>query len=330
MREKDVNLAVALLVRDNIKQLYPHVNIVMTRSDDRFIALHERAKIANRKNADLFISIHANAARSAQASGTETYVLGLWRTEDNLRVAMRENQVIELEENYEATYHGFDPNSVESYIQFELMKDQHLDKSILAATCIQSRLGRLPLVNRDVRQAGFLVIREISMPGILIELGFLTNTKDRAYLNSKKGQRALAEAITTGFGEYYTKQGGVKASTPRTEVTTASDEELEKEEKVADNEHIVNSSEDNDFSTQKEYRIQIASISTKEKKLSTKDSWFKGLDVQVTQEGARYVYTVGSSHSLQESKQKLTKLKKRYKDAYIAVYENGKRVGSIY
>ena len=135
----------------------------------------DRANFANRNKANLFISIHSNSAENSSARGTETYVLGLWRSEDNLRVAMRENQSITLESDYKTRYKGFDPSSAESYIIFEMMQNRHLDQSIDLAQNIQSQFSKLPLMNRGVRQAGFLVIREIAMPGVLVELGFVSN-----------------------------------------------------------------------------------------------------------------------------------------------------------
>lgn len=352
VKEKVINLAVALRVRDNIRKKYPKVKVIMTRSSDKFIPLIERANIANRNHADLFISIHANSADNSSAKGVETYVLGLKRTEDNLRVAMRENQVIELEENFEEVYHGFDPNSVESYIQFELMKDLNRDESIFAARCIQNNLKKLPLTDRDVRQDVFLVIREIAMPGILIELGFITNSSDRTYLKSSNGQQRLADAITKGFGEYYRKHtervngnsGSVPDKSPAIEVSSEEPdtterslkEEEEEEEEVkqrdttTESQNSQSSSKKPKVTQGKEYRIQIASTSTKVKKKSAKDPWFRKLPIKITQEGNRYIYTVGSTHSLDEARRLQMKYKKWYKDAFIAVYEHGHRVSSIY
>lgn len=334
VKEKDINLAVTKMVKEKINASFPDVKVVMTRSTDCFIPLNQRARIANQNNADLFISIHTNSAKSSSASGTETYVLGLWRTEDNLRVAMRENQVIELEENYEVTYQGFDPNSVESYIQFELMKDKNLDRSIEVARFVQSNLATLSMPNRDVRQAGFLVIREISMPGILIELGFVSNSGDRAILSSREGQNKLATAITKGFGQYYKKNANAEVdlskipqATPKEE-SSSTTENVNLEEKESPK--VTNKNSQATTKIQTEYRIQLASIPTSAKKKSTKDSWFRGLDVKMTVEGRRYVYTVESTPSLSDARQLLKKYKKWYKDAYIAVYRNGKRVDSIH
>lgn len=362
VREKDINLAVAIRVKNKIAERHPEVKIIMTRNSDVFIPLNQRARIANTNKADLFISIHTNSAKSTAASGAETYVLGLWRTEDNLRVAMRENKVIELEDNYEVTYHGFDPNSAESYIQFELMKDNNLDQSIALARAVQSNLARLPLINRDVRQAGFLVIREISMPGILVELGFVSNAGDRAFLASNEGRDRLADAITRGFSQYYSNTTGkpipivTESSSSKSEQTTIepieatpitgdslddTDETFDEPLEHAQNTELatvrktekLKSQRSNEIQKRKnatEYRIQLASIPKNAKKLKVNDPWFRKLPVKVSLEGNRYVYTVGSTYSLAEAKAMLKKYRKSYKDAYIAVYKNNRRESSIH
>lgn len=202
-REKDINLKVALRAGKLIQSQFPNVKVLYTRNNDTFIGLQQRATFANRNKANLFISIHTNSAKSTSASGTETYVLGLWRNEDNLRVAMKENESILLEDNYERTYQGFDPSSSESYIMFEMMQNAHLDKSIRIAQSIQSKLAQLPSPNRGVRQAGFLVIRETAMPSILIELGFISNRQEAEFLLSTQGQERIAKAIVDGFSNYY-------------------------------------------------------------------------------------------------------------------------------
>ena len=197
-KEKDINLAVALLTRKYIEQAHPEIRVYMTRSTDVFVGLRERANFANRKKADLFISIHTNSAQSPSASGTETYVLGLRRANDNLAVSKRENQVILLEKDYKETYEGFDPNSTESYIIFEFMQNVHLTSSINIASEVQKSFVKLGRGNRSVRQGPFLVIRETAMPSILIELGFITNKAESDYLVSQSGREQLAKGIAEG------------------------------------------------------------------------------------------------------------------------------------
>ncbi|HEX4887800.1 MAG TPA: N-acetylmuramoyl-L-alanine amidase, partial [Luteibaculaceae bacterium] len=174
--EKDVSLDVALKLGEYIKDAFPSIKVVYTRSDDRFIPLNERANIANRSKADLMISIHCNSAKATSAAGTETWVMGLHRSKENLEVAMRENSVILLEDNYESTYSDFNPRDPDSYIAMSLMQSAYLDQSVTLAAKIQEdfqkRVGR---VNRGIKQGGLLVLYKSAMPAILIELGFLTN-----------------------------------------------------------------------------------------------------------------------------------------------------------
>lgn len=204
VREKHVALSITLKVGKMIKENMPDVKVIYTRDDDTFVELYERANIANRSHADLFISIHCNANNSTRPYGSETYTLGLHRTEDNFEVAKRENQVIYLEENYKENYEGFDPNSPESYIIFSLYQSQNMAKSISLAARIQQEFKKAGRHNRGVKQAGFLVIRETSMPSVLVETGFVSNASERQFLNSYEGQMKLARSIYNAFKSYKT------------------------------------------------------------------------------------------------------------------------------
>lgn len=206
-KEKDINLKVALefgrLVESNCKD----VKVIYTRKTDVFLSLDRRATIANRNNADLFVSIHTNALPKGRiAYGTETYTLGMARAAANLEVAKRENSVICLEENYQQTYEGFDPNRAESYIIFEFMQDRYMKQSVDFASCIQKQYTRRGRKNKGVHQAGFLVLRKTSMPAVLTELGFISTPDEERYLNSKKGVRELGRSIYEGFLEYRSLQ----------------------------------------------------------------------------------------------------------------------------
>lgn len=203
-KEKNINLAVALAFGKLVEQNCPDVKVVYTRKTDVFVELDERANIANRAKADLFISIHTNAtAGKIGPQGTETYTLGMHRAADNLAVAKRENSVITLESNYEQKYEGFDPNSTESYIIFELMQDRNMESSVKLAGLIQKQFrNTAKRIDKGVHQAGFLVLRATSMPSVLIELGFINNPNEAAYLTSTAGVNALAKSIYNAFVAY--------------------------------------------------------------------------------------------------------------------------------
>ncbi len=204
-KEKDVTLAIALKLGKEIEQNCPDVKVIYTRSTDVFIELNERADIANRAKADIFISIHCNANTNKTAYGTETYAMGLSKSEANLNVAKRENSVILLEENYETNYDGFDPKSTEAYIIFSLYQNVNLDKSINIAAKIQNQFSKKDQrFNRGVKQESFLVLWRTNMPSILIETGFLTNKEEEVYLTSENGQNAISNSIYKAFKDYKT------------------------------------------------------------------------------------------------------------------------------
>jgi len=203
-KEKNINLAVALAFGKLVEQNCKDVKVVYTRKTDVFVALDQRANIANRAKADLFVSIHTNAtAAKVGPRGAETYTLGMHRAADNLAVAKRENSVITLESNYEKKYEGFDPNSSESYIIFELIQDKNMESSVKLAGLIQKQFRTTAKrVDKGVHQAGFLVLRETSMPSVLVELGYINNTSEAAYLTSKSGVNALAKSLYNAFVAY--------------------------------------------------------------------------------------------------------------------------------
>lgn len=209
-KEKHINLAVALALGKMITDNCPDVKVIYTRKTDVFVDLDERAAIANRAKADLFISIHTNSTASGlkgtSANGTETYTLGMHRANDNLAVAKRENSVIMLEKDYEQKYEGFDPRKSESYIIFELMQDRNMASSVNLARHIQNQFQQTARrVNKGVYQAGFLVLRQTSMPSVLIELGYINNASEEAFLNSGDGQQKMAQSIFNAFRQYRKK-----------------------------------------------------------------------------------------------------------------------------
>ena len=205
VQEKDLNLTVAKQLAAKIRAAYPEVTVVLTRDADVFLPLQNRADIANKNHADLFISIHTNAAENRNAQGAETFILGTERMEDNLDVAMRENAVMKLEED-QTVYQGFDPNSIESYILFELMQNQYMDHSLQFAELVQSQfVGTLQRANRGVRQAAFWVLLKSACPSVLVEMGFLSNAEEEKWLASAEGKTGIVNGIFDAFQKFYTK-----------------------------------------------------------------------------------------------------------------------------
>lgn len=202
-KEKDINLRVALAFGKLVEENCHDVKVVYTRKTDVFIPLQRRADIANNNKADLFISVHTNALPAGRlAYGSETYSLGMARASANLAVAKRENAVITLENDYKTTYQGFDPNKAESYVIFEFMQDKYMKQSVDLASCIQKQYVSAGRPNKGVHQAGFLVLRNTSMPSVLTELGFITTPAEETYLNSQQGVMELSRSIYNGFLAY--------------------------------------------------------------------------------------------------------------------------------
>jgi N-acetylmuramoyl-L-alanine amidase len=200
-KEKDIALDIVLKVGKNLESV-PGVSVIYTRKTDIFLELRERATIANKADADLFVSVHCNA-HDSQAHGTETYVLGLHRNDSNFKVAQKENEVIFLEKDYEKNYEGFDPASPESFIGLTLLQEDYLDQSILLASTIQKNFTEtLKRKNRGVKQAGFWVLHNTYMPSVLVETGFITNKKEGDYLNSKRGKIEVSKSISDAILSY--------------------------------------------------------------------------------------------------------------------------------
>lgn len=204
--EKALNLKIALLLGGMIEEAYPDVNVIYTRKDDRFIELHTRGDIANRANADLFISIHTDAVGNNEAHGSSTYIMGNDKSEKNLAVAQRENSVIVMEGDYEEKYEGYDPSSAESFIIFSLMQYAYSEQSMIFAEMVQKHYAKnTPIVDRGARQGPYLVLWRTAMPSVLTEMGFMTNKGDRDYLHSEVGQQQVAKSLFDAFSEYRTK-----------------------------------------------------------------------------------------------------------------------------
>lgn len=202
VKEKDVALSIVLKLGKLIKESMPGVKVIYTRDDDTFVELYERARIANRNHADLLICVHVNANPDTRPYGIETYTLGLHKTQTNFEVAKRENQAILLEDNHEEHYENFDPNSPESYIIFSLYQSQYMAQSVSLAARLQQEFVKIGRRNRGVKQAGFILLHQATMPSVYIETGFVSNPQERKFLNSSEGQAKLAHCIFTAFKSY--------------------------------------------------------------------------------------------------------------------------------
>lgn len=232
-KEKDINLNVALALGRLVEKNCPDVKVIYTRKTDVFVTLQGRAEIANRNKANLFISVHTNSSPVGKTApmGAETYTLGMHRAADNLEVAKRENSVITQENNYKQTYHNFDPRKSESYIIFEFLQDRNMQQSVDLARAIQRNYTSSGRKNKGVHQAGFLVLRATSMPSVLTELGFISNTEEEKFLHSQEGVATLARAIFEGFKSYRQKHYAQD-----TESLEKSNDEGENQTLVAENE----------------------------------------------------------------------------------------------
>ena len=202
-KEKDLALSIALKTGKYIEEKIEGVKVIYTRKTDKFIEVYKRAEIANKADADLFITIHLNGFRDSRVRGTETYAMGLHKDEGNLEVAMKENSVITLEEDYTTRYQGYDPDSSESFIIFSLMQNIYLEQSLNFASYIQDQFTeRVGLPSRGVKQAGFLVLWQTTMPSVLIEAGFITNMQEESFIISAEGQDFISSAIFRAFRDY--------------------------------------------------------------------------------------------------------------------------------
>lgn len=338
-KEKNINLSVALKLGKLIQNNHSDTKVVYTRSSDVFVPLHRRAEIANEAKADLFISIHTNsiASRSSRVSGTETYTLGLHRTQENLEVAQKENAVILIEDDYQKQYAGFNPNSSESYIIFEFLQDKNMAQSVNFAQLIQQQFRhKARRIDKGVHQAGFLVLRETSMPSVLIELGYITNPNEEAYLLSSNGSSMLAQSIYQAFVNYKankkTSSPGVLTSSQPVEVEedivieepTAADTQPVQTAQTAQPKEISRSSKSN-TSGKPVFKIQIL---TSDKVLPKNSRQFKGLSpVGRYKEKGIYKYTYGESTDYNKIlRLKRSKVDAKFKDAFIIAFKDGEKM----
>lgn len=321
VKEKDIALSVALKVGEIFRN-HPDVEVVFTRKTDVFVELHERARIANKSKANLFLSIHCNGAESKAAHGTETWVLGLSKNASNLEVVKKENAVITYESDYKIKYQGYDPRSLESTIGIPLLQEEFIDQSISLASKIQKKYTKdLKLFNRGVKQGPFLVLNQTAMPSVLTELGFMSNREDNDYMNSEKGQIELAEAIAEAVLYYKKEYYGVgnvpifKEEIKEKPVGIVQEipEKKVEEEKLKP---VVNTVV---------FKIQIKAL---DKKINISSSEFNGLNpIDFYQEGGWYKYTFGEASNLNEAKDLQNKAKKAgFTDCFIVAFYQGKKI----
>lgn len=338
--EKSINLGVARYLGQLLEK-EKGIKVVYTRMIDKFVTLQGRADIANKAKGDLFVSIHTNSVDKSSKNrstvhGAAVYTLGLERTQANLAVAMRENSVMKLEDDYTTTYEGFDPTSSESYIIFELGQNKHMQQSVRAAGAVLKELASTAgRKNNGVRQANFWVLLKTAMPAMLVELDFICNPTQEQFMASDRGKRKLAQAIYNGVMNYYEESSGRRAG-KRQALALSDDEESgsEPEEREISSGHITKRetahAESNGAKTikpavsQPVYKIQFL---LSPRKLSAGSPAFKGLSpVDYYIDGGTYKYTYGSFSSQQEAAQDLKRIRTLFHDAFIIKTINDKRV----
>ena len=332
--EKEIALGIGKKLAAYIAEQYPDVKVLMTRDSDFFVPLHERAQAANREAADLFVSIHCNyVSRSSQVQGSETYVLGAHKLEENLQVALRENSAVLHEENYESVY-GFDPNSPEAHIIMSMFQNAYLGQSILFAGKVEQHMTEsASRQSRGVKQAGFLVLRETAMPSVLIETGFLSNNQEERYLRTEEGQSEIALAILRAFGDYKAEVEGTVAQTngnyaplppavaplpvsppPPPGPSTYAVATPVSQPAVPVNSGAVT------------FKIQIAAASNPLN--TTKDSWAAlTYPFEVVTENGMIKYHIPAGNDLQKAQMIKQDARARgFPDAFITAYHNGQKI----
>jgi N-acetylmuramoyl-L-alanine amidase len=304
VREKNVALQVTLALGKKLEE-HRDIQVIYTRKTDVFIPLWKRADIANKAQADLFVSVHCNAFKKESANGNETWVLGLRRSDENLDVVMKENSVILLEEDYKENYNGFDPNDPSSYATSVLTQEVYMEDSIDLAAMIQNNFaGKVKRTNRGVKQNVFAVLRESYMPSVLVEIGFLSNSSERAYLTSANGQKSVTESIYDGVVSYIKNRD-----------INFTEAQSNKSSSVAVAQPITSNAT---------YKVQIAAGS---KSVEPRSNNFKNLaEISREKDGNIYRYFTGDTNSLEKaSEYKAQAIEKGFKTAFIVIIENGLR-----
>lgn len=331
--EKNITLSVALKLGNMIKSAYPGIKVIYTRSTDKYVELSQRAAIANKNRADLFISIHVNSAKASQARGTETFVMGAHKSDDNFEVCKTENSVIVIEDDYQTKYEGFNPNSPESYIIFSLLQNVHQEQSIKYAAQVQEQFAKGPIaVNRGVKQGGLLVLWKTTMPAVLTEIGFISNPKDCAVLITKNGQEQFARRLFNAFKAY---KGSVESASPAEEKPAVQQpkeqlpsqqesQQKPKQEPVPEPKAQVQPESKPEPQHQNEeqkplpdnfYAVQILSVG---KKLEKGAYDLRGRDdAQYLKVGNLYKYYIGKHKTRKEAVEQMWVLRKTFPGAFV-------------
>lgn len=325
-KEKNINLNVALAFGRYVERNMPDVRVIYTRTTDVFIPLHERANIANKANADLFISVHTNALPAGKiARGFETYSLGMHRAKDNLDVAMRENSVISMEKGYQQTYQGFDPKSSESYIIFEFIQGKNMERSVEIARSIQNSVCQnANRPDKGVHQAGFLVLRETSMPSCLIELGFITTPDEENLLNDESRIDDIAKAIYEGFAKYKNKYDKRVTIPYRSQASEGND--IPSIVPDSYKRTVAPVKKQTPASVKSDAPIFKVQILVSSRVLRKGDAHFKGEEnFDSYQESGMVKYTIGASANYNEIYQLRKSLLDKFPEAFIIAFKNGKK-----
>lgn len=335
--EKNIALDVSLKFGTMIKEAFPDMKVVYTRKKDLFIPLSERADIANRNKADFFISIHVNSAgKSAQPNGTETFTMGTHVNSRNFEVSKRENSVILMEDDYNAKYEGFNPDSPESYIIFSLLQNAYSEQSIELAELIQKEYTKGPVkYNRGVKQAGFLVLWRTTMPSVLTEIGFMSNPGDLAQMKSEKGRAGIAQRLFAAFSKYKKAYEAGSENTPEnnSENKQEGNSETNPVTRVAsggsggkvDNSRTASGNGTSAGKDDEYYSIQVLSVN---RKLADGAPDFKGRkDLRyIRTDNGLYKYHTGRYATWNEASGELAKVRKTFGGAFVIRIKGGRIV----
>lgn len=332
-KEKDIVLDIALRVGKKISETYRDVEVIYTRSTDRFIELDKRGDIANKAHANLFISIHANANKKRSPYGAETFVMGNSKSDENIEVAKRENEVILIEDDYSSRYEGFDPNRAESYIYFSLLQNAYLNQSLGFADAIQDQFkNTAKRFNRGVKQANFVVLWKTAMPSVLIEVGFISNPEEEKFISSSEGKEKLAESIFRAFCTYKTRIEERSSFKP-TEHPTTGDKEALAEVSSGPSDTVAEAPAKTPVNREKpvasarkvEFCVQIATSS--KPKNTDPNNFKKHKNVERVQASPGfYKYIVGRTAEYITAQETLKKVREDFNDAFVVGLVNGKIV----